>query len=355
MRMAPRQVENGFKILWKFRQTNRMSALLPAPGQRDVKREILKVLLVLVPDSTRQELMLQSEARKLWDVPAKLELDDEDLQREFCEDVRQFQKTVSTPHPRIKFGNLTALRLSLFSCPSLTAELAGVFVYLPIRDLGIENCVEIEDFMGTAIKVLAPSLQGLSVLRIHYDASAVLEDQDVSLHRTISLSLTALLPWQEGPNDYPWAWDSWSETLSLFPQLRTLWLRTPLALSEESGRALANNLDEDESLDALGPPAPFDLYKFLEELVGNEWTKESPSVRRVYIFFGYDDNLNIGDGLYVAGHRFRMAKLDSGDWKAVNIAYWGGRSNNLFPNLYFPFDSLPGILEDDLDPFDPDS
>ncbi len=81
----------------------------------------------------------------------------------------------------------------------------------------------------------------------------------------------------------------------------------------------------------------------------------SPSISRVYLFFGYDDNLNIGDGLATTGCRFRMAKLNTGAWKAINIAYWVGRNRGLFSNLYYPFDGLPGILDDDSDPFDEDS
>ena len=135
----------------------------------------------MVPGPTRHELMLLSEARKLWDAPAKLELDDEDLLRDFCNDVLEFQTTISLNHPLIKFGNLTALRLSLSSGEPLLRELVTTLRFLSIQDLGIEDCVETQDFMGNAVKMLAPSLQRLIILRVHYDASAIVqEDQDVS-------------------------------------------------------------------------------------------------------------------------------------------------------------------------------
>lgn len=164
----------------------------------------------------------------------------------------------------------------------------------------------------------------------------------------IFLALPELPLQLEGPNDYPWTWDSWSETLSLFPKLRTLWLRTPLALTEDLGSALTIALDDDDSLSI----PDIDLNKFLEDLVGLTWTTRSPSIQRVYLFFGYDDNLNIGDGMCTAGCQFRMSKLDSGDWKAVNIAYWTGRNQGFFSHLYYSFDSLPGVLDVDVDPFE---
>ena len=106
--------------------------------------------------------------------------------------------------------------------------------------------------------------------------------------------------------------------------------------------------------DSLDFALPLDLAKFLENMIGEVWMLESPSIQRVYLFFGYDDNLNIGDGLATTGCRFRMVKLDSGSWKAVNLAYWRSRNRGLFSNLYLPFDGLPGILDEDLDPFDED-
>lgn len=153
------------------------------PGQWDVKREILKILLCLVPDKTRQSLMLLSEARKLWDAPAKLELNVENLQRDFCRAVLEFQTGMSANRPRITFGNLTTLRLSLFSRKSLVKKFAKILVFLPIQDLGIQDCTAIPDFMEKVVKVWAPALQNLLILRVFYDASAVLEeDQDVSHH-----------------------------------------------------------------------------------------------------------------------------------------------------------------------------
>lgn len=171
----------GTVILSNFCLTARILASFAEPGQLDVKREILKTLLGLVPVPTRQELMLYSEARKLWHAPAKLDLNKEELLRDFCNEVPKFQIVMSVNHPRIKFGNLSALRLSLSSAESLLPELARALSFLSILDLGVEDCVETQDFMGNVVKILAPSLQGLSILRVHYDASAILLDhQEVS-------------------------------------------------------------------------------------------------------------------------------------------------------------------------------
>lgn len=149
-----------------------------------------------------------------------------------------------------------------------------------------------------------------------------------------------------GLDDYPWTWASWAETISLFPKLRTLWLRTPLALSEDLGKALSHTLDETLTDDISGIPAYLDLGKYLEGLVSFSWAEKNPSIRQVYLFFGYDENLNITDGIATTGCQYRVSKTDSGSWNAINIAYWECKKD-----LYHSFDGLPGILDEDRDPF----
>lgn len=96
-----------------------------------------------------------------------------------------------------------------------------------------------------------------------------------------------------------------------------------------------------------------ELGAFLESLIKNSWMSKNSSIKRVYLFFGYDDDLNIGDGLTCVGYRYRIMKLPSGGWRAVNISCWSGDSSrNYYEYLYRPFDDLPGILEDDLDFFE---
>ncbi len=151
--------------------------------QLDVKREILRALLRLVEDEVRQKLMLYSEARHLWRTPGKLELDDEDTQWEFCYDVGEFQSRMSIYHPNIQFGNITALRLSIFSSESLATQFAKVLEFLPIRDLGIQECSDTPQFMEAMVKVWAPALQGLLILRVYYD-DYIREPDAVSLSLT---------------------------------------------------------------------------------------------------------------------------------------------------------------------------
>ncbi len=134
------------------------------PGQLDVKREILKVLLCLVTDKTRKKLMLLSEARKLWATPAKLCLDSQEFQRNFCAAVLEFQRTVAGNHPMIKFGNISTLRLSLFSDESLVQEFAKILGFLRIQDLGV-HCNNQGDFMKEVVSMWAPALQGLLTFR----------------------------------------------------------------------------------------------------------------------------------------------------------------------------------------------
>ncbi len=123
-------------------------------------------------------------------------------------------------------------------------------------------------------------------------------------------------------------------------------------MSEDLGEALSNTIDSDNNDEMTDRPmADYDLAQLLGELV-ETWTAKCPSMRRVYLFFGYDDYLNIGDGMAICGCRYRVMKTDSGNWRAVNIAYWKAWNRGRFSHLYHPFDSLPGIIDNDLDPFE---
>ncbi|KJA16795.1 hypothetical protein HYPSUDRAFT_58050 [Hypholoma sublateritium FD-334 SS-4] len=94
------------------------------------------------------------------------------------------------------------------------------------------------------------------------------------------------------------------------------------------------------------------LMKFLEGMIKDFWMSKNSSIKRVYLFFGYDEDLDMGDGLTCVGYRYRIMKLPSGDWRAINIACWSeDPTRNIYGFLYHPFDHLPGILEDDLDFF----
>ena len=118
-----------------------------------------------------------------------------------------------------------------------------------------------------------------------------------------------------------------------------LWLDTPLALSED----LQHDLSDTEVREAL-------------ENMAQTWTSRNFSVNRVYIFFGYDDSLDLGDGNICFGYRYRLMKLPSGEWESVNIAAWNDEvpdhpGSTFFASFYHPFDGLPGILPGDLEHF----
>lgn len=117
-----------------------------------------------------------------------------------------------------------------------------------------------------------------------------------------------------------------------------LWLDTPLALSED----LQHGLSDEE------------VHVWLKN-IAQTWTSRNVSVNRVYIFFGYDEGLELGDGMICVGYRFRLMKLPSGGWESVNIAAWAEVPDHagsaFFASFYHPFDGLPGILPADLEHF----
>ena len=125
-----------------------------------------------------------------------------------------------------------------------------------------------------------------------------------------------------------------------------VWLDTPLALSEDLQLALS-----EENAECM-------TYKELHAVLEHTaqiWTSKNISVKRIYLFFGYDDELDLGDGMTCVDYRFRLMKLPSGIWQAVNISAWSEDSSSsgraLFGSFYRPVDRLPGILPDDLDHF----
>lgn len=93
--------------------------------------------------------------------------------------------------------------------------------------------------------------------------------------------------------------------------------------------------------------------KYLECIV-EQWASTVPSLRRVYLLFGYDDQAHIHSGRDYVGCRFRMMKLPTAKWQYVDIQYWHPENRTLYPHLYSPYDGLPGILEEDTDFFHED-
>lgn len=75
----------------------------------------------------------------------------------------------------IKFGNISTLRLSLFSDESLVQEFAKILGFLRIQDLGV-HCNNQGDFMKEVVSMWAPALQGLLTFRVFYEEYIILEE-----------------------------------------------------------------------------------------------------------------------------------------------------------------------------------
>lgn len=175
--------------------------------------------------------------------------------------------------------------------------------------------------------------------------------------------------------------------------MQTLWLNTCQALSDKLAWALADDSDsesdgtESEIDDFLSDTAPnsqsdidtagtvnnspsvatntnikqvpvvekgmsdHQLQNYLEFIV-EQWASTNPSIRRIYIIFGYDIGLNIVDGMMgVIGQHYRMMKLPSGEWEGVCFKYWraGMKLLGAGGSQFQPHDGLPGILDEDMD------
>lgn len=151
------------------------------------------------------------------------------------------------------------------------------------------------------------------------------------------------------PRIYPWLQaQSWALTLSRLP-ICTLWFDTPLALSDDMEQRLSR-IDNDNRM------CHSELQQSLENMVHQTWTSQNDTLRRVYMFFGYDEALGLGDGMVCNGYRFRLMKLSTGSWGVVDIGAWSESSviATFLGPLYRPFDDLPGILPDDIDHFSED-
>lgn len=149
----------------------------------------------------------------------------------------------------------------------------------------------------------------------------------------------------QAPRIYPWLQESWALALSCL-QIRTLWLDTPLALSDDMERRLSR-IGHDNHM------CHFDLQHNLEDMVRRTWTSGNDSLQRIYLFFGYDEELGLGDGMVCNGYRFRLMKLSSESWGTVDIGAWSESAviSTFLESFYRPFDNLPGILPDDMDHF----
>ncbi len=65
----------------------------------------------------------------------------------------------------------------------------------------------------------------------------------------------------------------------------------------------------------------FELKGYLLDMVSGTWATGNNSLQRVYIFFGYDEDLDLGDGMVCSGYRYRLRKQrSSGCWGIVDIS-----------------------------------
>ena len=136
----------------------------------EIRVEILRIIMRIVDVHSLRALRVYSETRPLWSRQTGVRLP-ADLRKhsDFCQDVLTFQIGRLSRHPSIIFGNVSVLQLSIFpGKKKLIRQFKEVLSYLRINDLCV-YCGEVPSFMETALKVWAPSLQTLTILRIAFD------------------------------------------------------------------------------------------------------------------------------------------------------------------------------------------
>lgn len=138
----------------------------------ELQQEILRHLLLAVSPQTSRQLRFSPRVRKLWDAPHALELHGDSAEAwRFCIDVQEFQIGILATHSRIHFANISVLQMTLYEEVELVIEFRAVLGLLQIQDLRL-FCGNSPTFLGGALRTWAPSLQGLTILRILFDRSS---------------------------------------------------------------------------------------------------------------------------------------------------------------------------------------
>lgn len=136
----------------------------------ELQIEILRIVMQMINIQSLQALRIYSQTRPLWKRRCGVRLPaSPEMHWQFCRDVISFQVGRLSTHPGIYFGNISILQLDIFpGRKQLVHKFKSVLKHLRIQDLCI-YCGEVPSFMEAALKVWAPSLQNLSILRIVFD------------------------------------------------------------------------------------------------------------------------------------------------------------------------------------------
>ncbi|KJA16326.1 hypothetical protein HYPSUDRAFT_207119 [Hypholoma sublateritium FD-334 SS-4] len=305
----------------------------------DIKLEILGHLMAVVDVDCLRALRRLSEVRSLWkrQTGCTLFQTSPGKHARFCRAVIRFHSVGRfKTHQAIQFANITVLQVRIFlKVQPHVDDFVAVFKLLKIQDLAID-CGNLSTFMTAVVKVWAPVLPYLMILRMFFNRFTE------ELHHV----------------SYPWREDSWQEVLGLFPKLRTLWLHTSQVLCHD--QIQKEVYDSDGELVTVHPYTTV-ANKYGDQLVSEGeaiyfqnlvvlWASESSSLSRIYFNIGYDDHWGMTSP-YLIGSRKRLLKMEDGTWSITDLDHWSSNGSGMLSAYYIPEDGLPGILEDDVDFF----
>lgn len=138
----------------------------------DVKLEILGFLMEIVDVECLRELRKFSEVRSLWKRQSGLSLFNSSpaRHRAFCKAVIKFHNVGRFKvHCSIRFANLSVLQVRVFmKIQPLVNNFIPVLKLLRIEDLSLD-CGDVSTFMTAVVKVWAPVLLHLRILRIFFN------------------------------------------------------------------------------------------------------------------------------------------------------------------------------------------
>ncbi len=135
----------------------------------DLQLEILLFLMQVVDEASHRVLRCYSQTRPLWGRKSGATLITSDRQQNFCRDIISFQVGRLYSHTGITFGNITILRVKVFSARKRFVDNFKLALkHLRIEDLCI-FCGRVPSFMGEILTVWSSVLQGLVILRIVFE------------------------------------------------------------------------------------------------------------------------------------------------------------------------------------------
>lgn len=133
--------------------------------------------------------------------------------------------------------------------------------------------------------------------------------------------------------------------------------------NSESEAGISSTVDHPRSITVYGStPIPLDSQGKLHctdvgiylQYVAANWASTNSSLCRIYVRFGFDEDLNIVTSLSgFVGFCYRIMKTSEG-WKYISYADWSPKPRAFGSGHFKSFDGLPGILDDDRDFFGDD-